>query len=302
MMPPVPLQGMIPLFDRMLHHSFVPTGHEAATTRSGSPGRPVDRRASALPWTGASTVAGWHRLGTTMRIAAILVSLATAANGATTAPTMPPSTPPTAQSHGAPITGFVDDAARRFSIPAAWIRAVMLVESAGNPMAVSPKGAMGLMQIMPQTWADLRARYHLGADPFDPHDNILAGAAYLRELYDRFGAVGFLAAYNAGPSRYEAYLTNGRPLTEETRLYRIRLADKLPELGIDRVARASADQHNWRRSGLFAVQSANLAPVDRTPPGIGSVRASGGHQPVAISRLAPPSEGLFVAIAMASTQ
>ena len=53
---------------------------------------------------------------------------------------------------------------------------------------------MGLMQIMPKTWTELRARYGLGADPYDPHDNILAGAAYIRELHDRYGSPGFLAA------------------------------------------------------------------------------------------------------------
>ena len=64
------------------------------------------------------------------------------------------------------------------------------------------------MQIMPRTWTELRARYGFGADPFDPHDNILAGAAYIRELYDRYGVPGFLAAYNAGPGRYERHLGN----------------------------------------------------------------------------------------------
>jgi soluble lytic murein transglycosylase-like protein len=76
---------------------------------------------------------------------------------------------------------------------------------------------MGLMQIMPETWATLRLRYGLGADPFDPHDNILAGAAYLRELHDRYGSPGFLAAYNAGPARYEDHLATGQPLPAETR-------------------------------------------------------------------------------------
>ncbi len=75
------------------------------------------------------------------------------------------------------------------------------------------------MQLMPETWADLRLRYGLGSDPFDPRDNILAGAAYLRELHDRFGDSGFLAAYNAGPARYEAFLATGRPLPDETRAY-----------------------------------------------------------------------------------
>ena len=70
---------------------------------------------------------------------------------------------------------------------------------------------MGLMQIMPDTWTELRTRHRLGRDPYDPRDNILAGAAYLREMHDRYGSPGFLAAYNAGPGRYEDYLA-GRPL------------------------------------------------------------------------------------------
>ena len=81
-----------------------------------------------------------------------------------------------------PIAAFVAEASQRFGIPASWIRAVMQVESFGDVRAMSPKGAMGLMQIMPETWAALRSRYGLGADPYDAHDNIMAGAAYLREL------------------------------------------------------------------------------------------------------------------------
>ena len=88
----------------------------------------------------------------------------------------------------------------------------MRVESHGNVKAVSPKGAVGLMQIMPATYAELRERYALGGDPYDPHDNIVAGAAYLREMHDRFGTSGFVAAYNVGPTRYEDHLATGRPL------------------------------------------------------------------------------------------
>ena len=73
---------------------------------------------------------------------------------------------------------FVAEAAQRFGIPATWIRVVMRAESFGEVRAISPKGAMGLMQIMPETWARLRVRYGLGADPYDPEDNIFAGAAY----------------------------------------------------------------------------------------------------------------------------
>jgi hypothetical protein len=122
---------------------------------------------------------------------------------------------------------YIAEASQRFSVPAHWIRAVMQQESNADTTAVSAKGAMGLMQIMPKTYAELRLRYHLGADPFVPRSNILAGAAYLRELHDRYGPAGFLAAYNAGPGRYEDYLRRGRPLPEETRNYVAALAPKI---------------------------------------------------------------------------
>jgi D-alanyl-D-alanine carboxypeptidase len=95
----------------------------------------------------------------------------------------------------------------------------MRQESGGQEDVISWAGAMGLMQVMPDTYDALRGRYNLGADPFDPHNNILAGTAYLREMYDRFGAPGFLAAYNAGPNRLDLYLSNGTPLPEETVSY-----------------------------------------------------------------------------------
>lgn len=118
-----------------------------------------------------------------------------------------------------PFGDFVAEAGQRFGVPIPWINAVMLQESGGNVRAVSPAGAMGLMQIMPVTWTDLRSRHGFGVDPFDPRDNILAGAAYLREMHDRYGSPGFLAAYNAGPKRYEEYLATGRELPSETQLY-----------------------------------------------------------------------------------
>ncbi len=118
---------------------------------------------------------------------------------------------------------FVTEASRRFAIPERWIRAIIAVESAGNAQAVSPRGALGLMQIMPQTWVTLSVRYDLGLDPFDPRDNILAGTAYPREMLDRFGSEGFLAAYNAGPRRYDDHLATGRPLPGETQIYVARI-------------------------------------------------------------------------------
>lgn len=117
------------------------------------------------------------------------------------------------------IDGLIRQAALRVALPPEWIRAVMQVESGRDIHVISAKGAIGLMQIMPATWQGLRRDLGLGADPFDPHDNILAGASYLRMLHDRYGDVGFLAAYNAGPGRYEAHLATGQPLPRETRDY-----------------------------------------------------------------------------------
>lgn len=118
----------------------------------------------------------------------------------------------------------ITEAGRRFGISPHWIGAVMNAESGGNPQALSPKGAMGLMQVMPGTWAELRVRHRLGNDPFDPGDNILAGAAYLRMMHDRFGYPGLFAAYNAGLARYEAHLREGRSLPAETQRYIAALA------------------------------------------------------------------------------
>lgn len=150
---------------------------------------------------------------------------------------------------------FIAEAAVRFGIPEHWIRAVMQAESAGDPRAVSRAGAMGLMQIMPATWADLRARHGLGADVFDPRDNILAGAAYLREMYDRFGSPGFLAAYNAGPARYAEHLATGRPLPRETRAYMATLAPLIGESSAAPLrAEAPVRTADWRAAPLFVAR------------------------------------------------
>ena len=125
---------------------------------------------------------------------------------------------------------MIAEASARFGVPARWIVEVMQVESRGDPRALSPRGAIGLMQLMPATYASLAARYGLGPDPWNVRDNILAGAAYLRELYDRYGASGFLAAYNAGPGRWEDHLSGVRPLPGETVRYLSRLG---PSVGAD---------------------------------------------------------------------
>jgi soluble lytic murein transglycosylase-like protein len=128
---------------------------------------------------------------------------------------------PTALARWEPI---IAEASLRFDVPTPWIARVMAAESGGlttfqGKPITSSAGAMGLMQIMPQTYTALRARYGLGADGYDPHDNIFAGAAYLHELYRRYGYPNLFAAYNAGPSRLDDFLTRGRALPRVTETY-----------------------------------------------------------------------------------
>ncbi|WP_106639765.1 lytic transglycosylase domain-containing protein [Allosphingosinicella vermicomposti] len=123
----------------------------------------------------------------------------------------------------------VAEASARFGIPQEWILRVMRAESGGRTHLkgrpiTSHAGAMGLMQVMPGTYAALARAHGFGRDPHDPRDNILAGTAYLRAMYDRYGYPGLFAAYNAGPGRYEDYLKAGRRLPAETRAYVAKLA------------------------------------------------------------------------------
>jgi hypothetical protein len=191
-----------------------------------------------------------------------------------------------------PFSAFVAEASQRFNIPGNWIRAVMRIESGGDPHAVSPKGAMGLMQIMPKTYAGLRARHHLGPDAYNPRDNILAGAAYLREMLDRYGSPGFLAAYNAGPVRYDEHLVTGRPLPPETQVYIAMLSPMIGDRQSDDRTVASFDLIAWARGTLFATHPETLPAAKVQPDRLPSVRRI-----VDLSALSPQSEGLFMHIA-----
>ena len=119
----------------------------------------------------------------------------------------------------------IQKASKRFNVPPEWIREVMRIESAGQATwkggqpITSSAGAQGLMQVMPATYEELREKHGLGSDPYDPENNIMAGTAYIRELYEMYGSPGFLGAYNAGPGRYRQYVENGRSLPPETRRY-----------------------------------------------------------------------------------
>ena len=121
--------------------------------------------------------------------------------------------PPAPEAKPAGIAELVDNAARKYGLPPAFVRAVVAAESGYRTDAVSPKGAIGLMQLMPATARDL------GADPKIPEQNVDAGTRYLRDLllkYDNH-AYHALAAYNAGPGAVDKY--HGVPPYRETQAY-----------------------------------------------------------------------------------
>ncbi|RWL15135.1 MAG: lytic transglycosylase domain-containing protein [Mesorhizobium sp.] len=197
---------------------------------------------------------------------------------------------------GDPYADIIAEASHRFGIPKAWIRAVMRAESRGDVRAISAAGAIGLMQIMPDTWAELRLRHRLGSDPYSPRDNILAGAAYLREMHDRYGSPGFLAAYNAGPGRYEEYLAGRRPLPAETRAYVAALASLVGGGKIDRPFGGDGIRHSkWARAPLFVAQYAYpsaVVPVQRDGQDDDAPAATPVHD---LSAISPLSDDLFIA-------
>ena len=170
------------------------------------------------------------------------------------------------------------------------------VRSFGDVRAISPKGAIGLMQILPETWAALSQRYRLGRDPCDAHDNIIAGAAYLRELRDRYGIPGFLAAYNAGPARWEDHLATGRPLPAETRAYLSRLAAIVAGSSTDDAVILAAVVRSWTEASLFPSRASS--PPSDTPPASSpqSLKPSNRRPAQDWTGLAPQSNGLFVAL------
>lgn len=150
---------------------------------------------------------------------------------------------------------IIAEAATRFALPADWIARVMEAESGGqttlNDQPIKSKaGAMGLMQVMPDTYETMRVTYRLGADPYDPHDNILAGAAYLRLLYQRYGYPNLFAAYNAGPARFDDFLYRDRSLPAETTAY------------IARVLHSSSGLLTGGSEGNPAPSNTPLAPAD----------------------------------------
>lgn len=199
----------------------------------------------------------------------------------------------------APWVPHIREASERFDVPEKWIRAVMMRESGGRSLVngrtiTSSAGAIGLMQVMPGTYDMMRWQYGLGSDPSNPRDNILAGTAYLREMYDLFGAPGFLAAYNCGPACYAAVLAKRQKLPRETKMY---LAALTPAL------RGSEPRTASQSAGATAIEVA-VVPASAPPPAQGVVVAEVPRQPdprpdpgtpapaapsVAVAALEPPA-------------
>jgi hypothetical protein len=202
-----------------------------------------------LPCIGHRQTRAFGRHHAARRIAFLLLSglfLATTSAAAARAQ----NAPSVLQTTGGPIAAHVTEAAERFSIPEHWIRAIMQTESAGDRSAISSAGAMGLMQVMPDTWTELRLRYGFGSDPFAQRDNILAGTAYLREMLDRYSNIGaMLGAYVAAL----VPLLGGEPLPHN-------------------LANASPSVTDWRDAGLFAVSASS----PETAPGLHGERYASG--------------------------
>lgn len=316
--------GPIPLIGRTTINPLDPIAHRAAVARSGGQGRrPVFREADTS-WDAArpenvsrrqslaldrSEHDGRlmaHRDGGACAavppIMAMLVACVLIVGVLSHAAAEPPSErPPQVAASSDPWAEYVVEAAERFEIPAQWIRAVMAAESGGDASSRSPRGAIGLMQIMPATWAELHARFALGDDPFEPRANILAGAAYLRQMHERYGTVeAMLGAYNASPQRFDAYRKGGRALPAETVRYIAKVTPMIAGVEPNGPSAGRNVELSWQLSPLFVTRASVAGrndPASADPP---SARPSKDPVVVDQSALAPLADGLFVSKPAAS--
>ena len=191
---------------------------------------------------------------------------------------------------------YIQEASKKFDVPEEWVRAVMQQESGGRlyhngQFVTSAPGAMGLMQLMPPTYDALRYAYNLGDDAYDPHDNIMAGTAYIRQMYDVYGSPGFLAAYNAGPGRLEDFLTRNRTLPRETRNYVASIGRRI--VGIWPANRSQADMlvasHDSMALAYQPVQSNTATSSVRTAWQRKQTPSAGESEPVQVAEAAAES-------------
>jgi len=182
---------------------------------------------------------------------------------------------------------YIVEASAKYDMPERWIREVIRAESSGHVMDTSAPGAMGLMQVMPATFDELRNRYSLGDDPYDPHDNIMAGTAYLREMYDLYGNPGFLAAYNAGPGRLDDYLTRRKALPLETRNYVAKIAPRIQ--GVEPNRPSPATQYAMNRLPINIPAGPRYPTQIPAPVALADTRRSGvSRGSVQTAELLPP--------------
>ena len=185
---------------------------------------------------------------------------------------------------GDPWGPYIKEASTRFTVPEKWIREVMRQESGGHEyigggLTTSSVGAMGLMQLMPVTYAQMRDRYGLGPDPYAPHDNIMAGTAYIGEMYARYGSPGFLAAYNAGPGRLDSYLVGGTPLPHETVGYLASIAPRLGDASVPTGPLAHYASAEMSADALNARSLSGTLPAPRPVPAPAPAVQFAGYQP-----------------------
>ncbi len=261
--------SILSLFGRFAGPFLVPVKTTSAAARGRGQGRPSGRRVSRLVLDAGKpgrTLVATKTTGKTARAArasvASIAALSLLASATSTIARQAESPLASAAQPVPSIAPAVSEAARRFRLPEAWIYAVMRQESGGRPDAVSLKGAMGLLQLMPATWRELTLELDLGDNPYDVRANVLAGSAYLRRMYDRFGSPGFLAAYNAGPERYARHLAGVQSLPLETRLYVQRLAPLVGEAHGQTHLETAPDP---RMAGLFVVPSVSDEAADNEP-------------------------------------
>lgn len=171
---------------------------------------------------------------------------------------------------------LIKEASVRFGMSEDWIKAVIRMESGGRTVlddkrpTTSSAGAMGIMQLMPATYREMRQQNGLGPDPYNPHDNVLAGTAYLRWLYDRYGYPRMFAAYNAGPGALEAQLAGARQLPDETRAY-VRGIARI--LGTKSTPSRSASNGSQTSKPIVRLTRPDGSPIWVDAAGVTSIRA-----------------------------
>ena len=173
---------------------------------------------------------------------------------------------------------LISEASKRFGVPRDWIIEVMRQESGGRTVLqgdlpiTSEKGAMGLMQVMPETYRDMRLDHRLGQDAYDPRNSVLAGAAYLKFLHGKYGYPALFAAYNTGPGNLEANLLGKKNLPQETIAYltniRLRLGDTTTSGSVGGFATPSVIAKLTRPDGqAVEIDPANVRAVRAVLPG-----------------------------------